>query len=254
MYKRQNKYSNINNNRKAGDAVHITNIDVKEKGVKFLKYIPFVLSVLIIIFCVVFVVRNDFDDILSYTPENLWLAAAVFWGFYGLKSMSVVFPLTALFISVGHLYPFWAAMLVNIVGLCVSFTIPYLVGRISGSGIVDTVSRKYPKARKIINYGHDNNLFASYISRAVVVVPGDIVSILHGALKMPYRPYLIGSLFGVFPEMAVQTYIGGQLNQLTLKSVLVMIGLILLTLAVSIALNKKVSKMGRQTDKEDFYE
>lgn len=71
---------------------------------------------------------------------------------------------------------------------------------------------------------------------------------------MPYRPYLIGSLFGVFPEMAVQTYIGGQLNQLTLKSVLVMIGLILLTLAVSIALNKKVSKMGRQTDKEDFYE
>lgn len=239
--------------QKAGDAVSSNNA-VKDKSIKLIKYIPLILSVVIIIFCVAFVVNNDFDDILSYTPENLWLAALVIWGFYGLKSMSVVFPLTALFIAAGHLYPFWAAILVNIIGLCVSFTIPYLVGRVSGSGLVETISEKYPKAQKIISYGHENNLFASYISRAVVVVPGDIVSVLHGTLKMPYRPYLLGSLFGVFPEMAVQTYIGGQLSQLTWKSVLVMIGLILITLAISFALNKKVSKMGWKTDKEDFYE
>lgn len=226
----------------------------KDKLFRLVKYAPFVLTVIIVISCVVFVINHDFEEILQYTPDDLILAAVVLWGFYGLKSMSVVFPLTALFIAAGHIYPFCIAMLVNIVGLCVSFTIPYLVGRVSGSELVESLAQKYPKARKMIDYGHNNNLFASYISRAVVVVPGDVVSMLHGALEMPYRPYLLGSLFGVFPEMAVQTYIGGQLDQLTFKSVLVMIGLILVTLAISFALNKKVSKMGMETDKEDFYE
>lgn len=108
------------------------------------------------------------------------------------------------------------------------------------------------KARKLVNYGHDNNLFASYISRAVVVVPGDLVSMIHGALRMPYRPYLLGSIMGVMPEMLVQTYIGAQLKHLTIKSVLVMIALIAATLAFSLILNKKVSRSGKQMDKEDF--
>ena len=81
------------------------------------------------------------------------------------------------------------------------FTVPYLVGRISGGDIMRVIEMKYPKALKALNYGHDNNLFASYISRAVVVVPGDLVSMIHGALRMPYRPYLLGSIMGVIPEM-----------------------------------------------------
>lgn len=226
----------------------------KEKSARLIKYVPFALTVIIVISCVVFIINHDFEEILQYTPDNFILAAVVLWGFYGLKSMSVVFPLTALFIAAGHIYPFWIAMLVNILGLCVSFTIPYLVGKVSGSELVESIAEKYPKAKKMINYGHENNLFASYISRAVVFVPGDVVSMLHGALQMPYRPYLLGSLFGVFPEMAVQTYIGGQLSQLNIKSILVMVGLILLTLALSFALNKKLSKMGKKSAEEDLYE
>lgn len=50
----------------------------------------------------------------------------------------------------------------------------------------------------------------------------------------------------------MQTYIGAQLKHLTIKSVLVMIALIAATLAVSLILNKKVSRSGKQMDKEDF--
>ncbi len=182
----------------------------------------------------------------------MWLAAFVILGFYGLKSLSVVFPLAAIFVCVGAIYPFWVGILLNVIGLSVCFTVPYLVGRISGGDIMRVIEMKYPKARKLVNYGHDNNLFASYISRAVVVVPGDLVSMIHGALRMPYRPYLLGSIMGVMPEMLVQTYIGAQLKHLTIKSVLVMIALIAATLAFSLILNKKVSRSGKQMDKEDF--
>lgn len=206
---------------------------------KYGRFVPFLLTIVIIICCIFFLKEHDFSDILSYCPDNLWLAALVFLGFYALKSLSVVFPLTALFVSIGAIYPFGVAVVLNIAGLAVCFTIPYLVGRISGGDLIRVVERRYPKVQKMVNYGHDNNLFASYISRAVVVVPGDVVSMIHGALRMPYRPYLLGSLLGVMPEMLVQTYIGAQLKHLTVKSVIVMVALIVATLAFSLLLNKK---------------
>ena len=242
---------------------------------KYGRYVPFALTIIIIICCALFLKDHEFSEILSYCPDNLWLAAFVILGlpdgrrlrgrlprlpagafvilgFYGLKSLSVVFPLAAIFVCVGAIYPFWVGILLNVIGLSVCFTVPYLVGRISGGDIMRVIEMKYPKARKLVNYGHDNNLFASYISRAVVVVPGDLVSMIHGALRMPYRPYLLGSIMGVMPEMLVQTYIGAQLKHLTIKSVLVMIALIVATLAFSLILNKKVSRSGKQMDKEDF--
>lgn len=226
--------------------------DKSERIRKILKYVPFILTVVIIICCLVFLANHDFEELLDYTPDDLILAAFVLLGFYGLKSMSVVFPLTALFVAIGAIYPFGIAVFVNILGLSVSFTIPYLVGRASGGELVDAVADKYPKARKLVDYSHDNNLFASYISRAVVVVPGDIVSMIHGALRMPYKPYLLGSIVGVLPEMLVQTYIGAKLDSLTPKTLIVLVVLIAVTLAFSILLNKKVSKRGKQEDREDF--
>lgn len=224
----------------------------RERYRKLIKYVPFFLTVIIICCCVIFMTGHDFDELLSYTPENLWLAAAVLWGFYGLKSLSVVFPLTALFVAVGAVYPFWLASLINIIGLSISFTIPYLVGRYSGGDFIDAVSEKYPNARKLIKYSHDNNFFTSYITRAVVFVPGDVVSMIHGAMKMPYRSYLLGSLVGVLPEMLVQTYVGAKLDSLDFRTVLVLLTLIVLTLAFSLLLNKKISKHGKEADKEEF--
>lgn len=235
------------------DNENLQNCNERSETVKkILKYAPFILTVVIIVCCLVFLSNHDFEDLLDYTPDNLILAAFVLLGFYGLKSMSVVFPLTALFVAIGAIYPFGVAVVVNILGLSVSFTIPYLVGRASGGELVDAIADKYPKARKLVSYSHDNNLFASYISRAVVVVPGDVVSMIHGALRMPYKPYLLGSIVGVLPEMLVQTYIGAKLDSLTPKTVLVLVALIAVTLAFSILLNKKISKRGKQEDMNDF--
>lgn len=223
----------------------------KKKNIKFI-IIPLIVSVLIVSAFAVFIHNTDTDEILSYKPDNLWLAVLVFWGFFGLKSVSVVVPLTLLYIAVGSIYPYPVAIAINIVGLTITFTVPYLIGRISGGELIEFIESKYPKVKKLINYGHDNNLFASYMSRAVIVVPADIMSIVYGALRMPYRPYLLGSLMGLLPEMLVQTYIGGSLSDLTVRSLLVMVLLIGVTFAFSVLLNKKVSKAGKAADDDDF--
>ena len=208
---------------------------------KYIKLVPLGITLLIIIVCAVLLSGHDFHDIISYTPDNRFLAALVIILLFGVKSLSVVFPLTALFVAAGIMYPFPIACLSNLAGLTVCFSVPYFVGKFSGSEIIDKLSQKYPKVNKIVNYSHHNNMFASYMSRAVVIVPGDLVSLIHGALRTPYKPYIAGSLLGVLPEMLVQTYVGGQLDNLTLPAVLIMIALILATMLFSFILNKKIS-------------
>lgn len=219
-----------------------------------LRATPFCLTLGIIVVCLIFLANHDFDDLLSYTPDNYFLAFAVLMGFYALKSLSVVFPLTALFLAAGAIYPFWLASLVNMAGLMICYTLPYLVGRFSGGSLMDIIMKKYPKSRKLIAYTHENDLLASYMTRAVVFVPGDIVSMIHGALKMPYKPYLIGSLVGTVPQMLVQTYLGANLSELDLKTVLVFLGLTGLTMLLALPFNKKVSPESIRDDREMFYE
>lgn len=221
---------------------------IKNKSLKWFKFVPAVICIMSVILCLIFAAKADFEDVIAFTPENLFLAALVLWALYAVKSMSIIIPATIFFVAAGHLYPYWLAVVINIIGLSISFTIPYFVGRISGADAVEMITEKYPKAKKIISCGHDNNFFACYVSRAITVVPNDLVSILHGAIKMPYPSFLLGSVVGILPEMVVETYIGGQLSQLSLKSVAVMVGLILLTLLFSVALNKKISKIGKNLD------
>ncbi|MBR1864693.1 MAG: TVP38/TMEM64 family protein [Ruminococcus sp.] len=222
-------------------------------AVKAMRFVPVVLTVTIIVICVAFLSAHDFNELLDYTPENYFLAFLVFMGFYGLKSLSVVFPLTALFVAVGAVYPFWVACGVNILGLAVCYTVPYLVGRLAGGGLVKSLVRKYPKAKKLVDRTHENDLFAAYITRAVIVVPGDIVSMLHGALRMPFRAYLLGSVIGTVPQMLVQTYLGSNINDLSFKMVLVLIGLTVLTTLMSLPLNKKVTSQWVEADQDAFY-
>ena len=86
---------------------------------KYGRYVPFALTIIIIFCCALFLKDHEFSEILSYCPDNLWLAAFVILGFYGLKSLSVVFPLAAIFVCVGAIYPFWVGILLNVIGLSV---------------------------------------------------------------------------------------------------------------------------------------
>ena len=50
---------------------------------KYGRYVPFALTIIIIICCALFLKDHEFSEILSYCPDNLWLAAFVILGFYG---------------------------------------------------------------------------------------------------------------------------------------------------------------------------
>lgn len=208
-----------------------------------LKIIPliFVLITFVVAF---FLFRNvTFEDIVNFTPENIWLSVIVLIGLYAVKSISVVIPLTIFFVSAGIMYGAVFGIIVSIIGLVVSFTVPYFIGRFSAGGLIDALVKKYPKIKKIQEISHKNDFFVAYVTRAVVFVPGDIVSLLHGANSLKYRQYLFGSLLGVFPEMVFQVMVGNYLGQdVSARMIVAFVVMIAVSAILSIIINRIINK------------
>lgn len=99
-----------------------------------LRLLPLVLCLAMVVFCII---RGGFsvEDILSYAPRNVWLAAGFLLLLYLAKCLSVAFPIIVLQVAAGHLFAPAAALALNILGLAVDLTVPFWIGRFSGSGL-----------------------------------------------------------------------------------------------------------------------
>ena len=153
--------------------------------------------------------RNmDIDDLLSYSPKNLFLAALFLIFLYAVKSLSVFFPIILLEIAGGVIFPVGTAIFVNIIGNAVCFTLPYLIGRFSGNGLADYIIKKRPKLEELYLKQKKNELFLSFFLRAVSCLPGDIVSMYLGSLGVFYPVFLMGSLAGSLFYLTAATVVG----------------------------------------------
>lgn len=191
-----------------------------------------VLLVAALITALALLMRNkSVEDVLRYTPASLPLAAAAFIGMYAIKSLSIVFPLMVLYIGVGTIFPIPVAVAVNVVGLCVCVTLPYLLGGFAGKEWMDEFLKKYQKADKLHELGSSNEWFLSYILRVVNLFPGDVVSLLLGASGVSFIKYLIGSLAGLLPTCLAATFLGASILEPRSPEFLTSLGL---TVAISL--------------------
>jgi len=183
--------------------------DRPDRTVRLLRCVPIAVTAALTLACILGARRFTVEELLHYTPASLPLAAGVFLCAYAVKSLSVVFPLSLLYIAAGVVFPLWMAWGVNLTGLWLCVTLPYWVGRISGSGLAQKLVQTYPKAARVNRVMTRNQVVTAYLLRVLGFLPGDLVSILMGAMGMEYRGYLAGSLLGLLPGMLIQTALGG---------------------------------------------
>lgn len=165
--------------------------------------------------CLIFRDSLNAQTILHYTPENLWLAALALLAFYAVKSLSVVFPLLALYVCAGLLFPVPLALAVNLMGLFVCVSLPYSLARCVGAGLVDKLQKRYPKIARLNELQQGSELFFAFFLRVVGVLPGDVVSMVLGATGMTYWKYVLGSLLGMLPGMVSATIAGASVSDPT---------------------------------------
>ena len=180
------------------------------------KLIPIAAMVLMGIVFTVIVKKSSeplsVNTILRYTPENAMLAAGIVLLLFALKSLTVVFPLSILYLASGIIFQPVIAVLISTVGLAITITIPYWIGKYSGKQIVQEICQKYPKAGMIAQYQRTNTFFACFITRIVGFLPGDIVSIYFGACDTAYLIYLAAGVSGSLLSIITTTLLGEKIS------------------------------------------
>lgn len=156
------------------------------------------------------------EDILEFTPENLWLAALVMIGLFALKSLSMFFPMLILIAASGSIFPsYLSALAVNSVGVAVMLLIPYAIGRFAEREFVEGLISKNKNADKLREIKSENELFIAYFLRVINILPCDLVSMFLGSTGFGLVKYLVGSFAGVLPGMIATTVIGANMNDPT---------------------------------------
>ena len=175
---------------------------------KILKAVTWVLYATLILLAVYYGRNITLDTLLSFSPQNKFLAALFLLGLFALKSISVFFPIIVLQIASGFLFPAPIALLVNLIGTAIGFALPYALGRFLGSETAAKKINKNEKIRRIIQKQRKHEFFLSFFLRVISCLPSDLVSMYLGVLRFKFPHYLLSSMLGALPGIIPATFMG----------------------------------------------
>jgi uncharacterized membrane protein YdjX (TVP38/TMEM64 family) len=156
------------------------------------------------------------DRVTRYRPPNLFVGAAVIIAMYGMKSLSLIFPMVVLVVASGIIFDNIAvALAVNLCGVVLQITLPFLIGRFAERGFVTRLLEKHKNLRKAQEFNAKNELFVCYFLRVINILPCDVVSMYFGATGTTPKNYYIGSMLGILPGMVVATVAGSAITEPT---------------------------------------
>lgn len=208
------------------------NRDVK-RLFKLLKYIPLLLLALVLLASLKFYDQITIENIVKFTPKNKPLAILIILGLSLVKSLSLVLPTALIYGASGKIFPLGLALLVNFLGLIIIVSVPYFLGSHYGENLIKTIYDKYPRTRKLDEFKASSEWFFVIASRVVKVLPGDLVSMLLGGMKISFPTYLACSLLVRTPPMVSNTFIGSSLVTKSYKGALISTSLTLIISLVS---------------------
>ncbi len=154
--------------------------------------------------------RREFtlESVLNYTPESPILAFFVLMSLFALKSLTVVFYSGILYAAAGILFPIPVAIAVNICGTAVMALLSYFLSRSLGACHADELRERYPKLCTLERMRSRNNFAFVVVLRCINVVNFDIGSIYCGAARLPFAPFLAGSILGKLADLVMFSIMG----------------------------------------------
>ena len=181
------------------------------------------------------------EEIARYTPTNPWFAAMVMLALFALKSLSIVIYSGLLYAANGILFPLPMAILLNLIGTVIMVSLPYQIGRRTGTSAVDEIRAKYPKAEAIHDLRAKNDFLFSFLVR-MVRLPSDVASLYMGAVQVEYEKYLLGSLLGMLPHTITFPIMGMNIGEIHSPKFLISLSAEIAYILVTYAVYKRYRK------------
>lgn len=186
---------------------------MKEKILKITKILPLIIMVALAIVYLCNMDKLTVDEIIDFTPDSTVLFILVMLSFFALKSISVLMPNPVLMAVLGKVLSVPLALTVSVVGYAICVSIPYFIGRFSGAEKADELRQKYKGLRWLDTVQKKNVFFINLLTRQLIFLPCDVISLYMGSMKMKYLPYLFGSVIGYFPNIFIYVVFGNELKQ-----------------------------------------
>ncbi|KAA5607334.1 hypothetical protein F1188_00770 [Roseospira marina] len=151
-------------------------------------------------------------------------------GFVALGSL-VMAPILPLMIANALVFGPIEGMIYNTIGTLITAAIGFGLGRLLAKNGLDTLTEKFPKARTLVEAVRNHALKTVIFFRVVPVLLFMVVNLACGAAGITWRTYLLGTLIGQLPGIAVLSLFGAGLGQLIQAASWTEVLLILLGLA-----------------------
>ena len=202
--------------------------DILRKG------IPVFFWAAVILLCFLYRDRITVENIVNFTPENPVLAVGIMLLLFAFKSVTFVIYGSILYAVNGILFPLPFAILLNMAGSAIMATLPFLIGRRNGSGLLVKLTEKHPKLSVLRKLPSENGFFLSMVIRLMGCLPGDVVSMYFGASGIRYREYLTGTLIGLTPSIVIFTVMGMSADDVTSPAFIISVCCEILSVLTSI--------------------
>lgn len=211
------------------------------KLVKALQIGAGVFMVAMVILCLVLTKKYDIKlaNIPELSEKITGGVATIAFGvilFSVVKSFALVFPPSVIFAICGYLMPnYFLALIINIVSVFLSLSIPYFLGRFTGASMVDTLKGKFKAIKKMDDFAGANETEMTFAVKLSGILPGDLSSLFFGAMGISYKNYMIGANLGMLPLAIVYTLFGTALKSIGEKPWLAAIPVVVIIVFVLIA-------------------
>ncbi len=157
------------------------------------------------------------------------------------KSFALVFPPAVLFSICAYLMSnYWIALLINIISVFVSSSIPYFLGRFTGLGMVDALKKRFKAIKKLDDFAGANEAQTTFVVKLSGLLPGDLSSLLFGAMGTSYKNFMIGANLGMLPLAIVYSGFGCALKSVGEKPWLTAIPVV--TIIVFVIISSFITK------------
>ncbi len=152
-------------------------------------------------------------DVLLYAEQNHLKIFLLLMGLYVLKACCGIIPYSGLNLAAAMSFPLWQAILINLLGTALCFSVSYLFGRMTRTERLEAKLAEHPKLARYME-GAKEDEWALCFALHIAGLSSEVIGILFGIMRMPYSIYLISAVLGVFPGM-VCVSISGETKDVT---------------------------------------
>lgn len=150
---------------------------------------------------------EDFENKVA-ALKSRWLILIVIFLLFLLRSLSMIYPYSIIYIITAMVFPPLESFLINLSGMAFTFSFRYYTGVEMGEGTINNVLKKYPYIMSSIEAGGKGNAIVVLALRMIPGVPINTISHLYGSIDYPFMRYLFLSAAAYVPRLISYSFVG----------------------------------------------